>query len=118
MLNNVASEETNRVAQKLSVEEAMEHGKRAFALRKYEQAVDYYATALELKCVLLVLHLYAKVAEAFVRTQQSGEDSPENADLYFAYGKALLENAISQSSVLGKDQGEEGADGGLDNGGM
>lgn len=34
------------------------------------------------------------------------------ADLYFAYGKALLENAISQASVLGKEpepgpQGEE-----------
>ncbi|KAJ7814606.1 hypothetical protein B0H14DRAFT_3747286, partial [Mycena olivaceomarginata] len=33
------------------------------------------------------------------------EDAPETADLYFTYGpgKALLENAISQSSVLGKD---------------
>jgi HAT1-interacting factor 1 len=29
------------------------------------------------------------------------------ADLYFLYGKALLENAISQTSVLGKDQVEE-----------
>lgn len=34
------------------------------------------------------------------------------ADLYFSYGKALLENAISQASVLGKEpesgpQGEE-----------
>lgn len=29
------------------------------------------------------------------------------ADTYFAYGKALLENAISQSTVLGKEQTEE-----------
>jgi HAT1-interacting factor 1 len=29
------------------------------------------------------------------------------ADVYFAYGKALLENAIAQNSVLGKEQ--EGA---------
>lgn len=29
------------------------------------------------------------------------------ADLYFAYGKALLENAVSQSSVLGKEQAED-----------
>lgn len=29
------------------------------------------------------------------------------ADLYFAYGKALLENAIAQSSVLGKEQAED-----------
>ena len=26
------------------------------------------------------------------------------ADVYFAYGKALLENAIVQNSVLGKEQ--------------
>lgn len=31
------------------------------------------------------------------------------ADLYFAYGKALLENAISQSTVLGNK--EEPTDG-------
>ena len=41
------------------------------------------------------------------RTAKVGDDAPEVADLYFAYGKALLENAISQSSVLGKDQAEE-----------
>jgi len=35
-----------------------------------------------------------------------GEDSPEIADLYLSYGKALLENAIAQSSVLGKNQAE------------
>lgn len=29
------------------MEEALELAKRAFALRKYEQAVDHYATALE-----------------------------------------------------------------------
>ncbi|KAF9026359.1 hypothetical protein BDP27DRAFT_1351147 [Rhodocollybia butyracea] len=73
----------------LSPESAIEHAKRAFALKKYEQAVEYYATALELV------------------SQTLGEDSPEIADLYFAYGKALLENAISQSTVLGKDQPEE-----------
>jgi HAT1-interacting factor 1 len=43
-------------------------------------------------------------------TKKCGEDAPETADLYFAYGKALLENAISQSSVLGKDQPEDGAE--------
>jgi HAT1-interacting factor 1 len=32
----------------MSLETAVEHAKRAFALDKYEQAVDYYATALEL----------------------------------------------------------------------
>jgi hypothetical protein len=45
-------------------------------------------------------------------TKKCGEDAPETADLYFSYGKALLENAISQSGVLGKDKDkqEEGAE--------
>jgi HAT1-interacting factor 1 len=29
------------------------------------------------------------------------------ADVYFAYGRALLENAIAQSSVLGKEQQQQ-----------
>jgi len=43
-------------------------------------------------------------------TTQLGENAPETADLYFSYGKALLENAIGQNSVLGKEQGEEAAE--------
>ena len=38
--------------------------------------------------------------------EKYGDDADETADLYFSYGKALLENAISQSAVLGKDQTE------------
>lgn len=41
------------------------------------------------------------------RTAKHGEDAPEAADLYFSYGKALLENAIAQTSVLGKEQAED-----------
>jgi HAT1-interacting factor 1 len=33
------------------------------------------------------------------------------ADVYFAYGKALLENAIAQNSVLGKEQQQKEEDG-------
>ncbi|KAJ7020622.1 hypothetical protein C8F04DRAFT_974078 [Mycena alexandri] len=77
----------------MGVDAAVEQAKRAFALRQYEQAVEFYATALELI------------------TEKFGDKAPETADLYFSYGRALLENAISQSSVLGKkDQPEEGAD--------
>ena len=43
------------------------------------------------------------------RTPEHGEDSLEIAEVYFLYGRALLENAISQSSVLGKGQAEGGA---------
>lgn len=38
-----------------------------------------------------------------LRTKKYGEDAPEMADLYFSYGRALLENAISVASVLGKE---------------
>ncbi|EIM86597.1 uncharacterized protein STEHIDRAFT_111072 [Stereum hirsutum FP-91666 SS1] len=69
-----------------TIESSIDHAKRAFALRKYEQAVDHYATALELMTV------------------KYGEDGAEMADVYLAYGKALLENAIQQAGVLGKEQ--------------
>lgn len=71
------------------IDEALELAKRAFALKKYEQAVEHYATALELM------------------TAKHGDNAAETADLYFAYGKALLENAITQTSVLGKEQAED-----------
>jgi hypothetical protein len=35
----------------MGLDAAIEHAKRAFALEKYEQAVDFYATALELMYV-------------------------------------------------------------------
>ncbi|PFH51968.1 hypothetical protein AMATHDRAFT_2671 [Amanita thiersii Skay4041] len=75
-----------------TIENAIEHAKRAFALKKYEQAVEHYASALELI------------------TEKHGESAPETADLYFSYGRALLENAISHNSVLGKEQPDEDAD--------
>lgn len=33
---------------KVTIESAVEHAKRAFALKKFEQAVEHYASALEL----------------------------------------------------------------------
>ena len=51
--------------------------------------------------------LYCLYAYNHHRVAKFGEGAPEAADLYFAYGKALLENAISQTAVLGKDQAEE-----------
>jgi len=38
------------------------------------------------------------------RAEKFGDASPECVDVYFAYGKALLENAIVQNSVLGKEE--------------
>ncbi|VDB99901.1 unnamed protein product [Peniophora sp. CBMAI 1063] len=76
-----------------TVEQCVELAKRAFALKKYEDAVGHYATALE------------KATE-----QHGAEDAPELADLYLAYGKALLENAIATSDVLGKNGDKDGAE--------
>lgn len=36
-------------ASTMTVEMALEHARRAFALKKYEHAVEHYATALELQ---------------------------------------------------------------------
>ncbi|KDR80610.1 hypothetical protein GALMADRAFT_1094150 [Galerina marginata CBS 339.88] len=88
-MTSVPKDTTSATPADVTVDSAIEQAKRAFALKKYEQAVDHYATALELI------------------TQELGENAPQTADLYFSYGKALLENAIAQSSVLGKDQPEE-----------
>ncbi|KAF9480542.1 hypothetical protein BDN70DRAFT_877537 [Pholiota conissans] len=81
-----SSPKNSAPATEVTVQSSVEQAKRAFALKKYEQAIDHYATALELV------------------TKELGENAPETADLYFSYGKALLENAIVQSSVLGKEQ--------------
>lgn len=51
----------------------------------------------------ICMHGYSTAA---IRTTELGEGSPEIADLYLSYGKALLENAVAQSSVLGKNQPE------------
>lgn len=37
---------------------------------------------------------------------QNGEETPEFAELLLVYGRALLENAIAQSSVLGPKEKE------------
>ena len=49
---NPKAQHTNAASSEPNVEEFVEKAKRAFALRKYEQAVEHYATALEITCVL------------------------------------------------------------------
>lgn len=49
-------------AEEVTVESAVEQAKRAFALKKYEQAVDHYATALELMYVASMSPSVAVVA--------------------------------------------------------
>ena len=51
-----------------------------------------------------------KTNALYYSTKKHGENAPETADLYFAYGKALLENAIAQSGVLGKQDQDDSFD--------
>ncbi|KAG0240157.1 hypothetical protein BGW41_007139 [Actinomortierella wolfii] len=67
----------------LAIQELNEEGSKAFALQDYEKAIEKFSLASE-----MLGQLY-------------GETSPKNADTLFMYGKALLEHAIQQSSVLG-----------------
>ena len=53
-----------------------------------------------------LLSRHSSLTDTRRRTKQVEDDAPEIADLYFSYGKALLENAIVQNSVLGKEQPE------------
>ncbi|CUA78066.1 NASP-related protein sim3 [Rhizoctonia solani] len=71
-----------------TVQEEVEIAKKAFALKDYEEAVQHYATALEL-----------------ARTEY-GENTPSFADLLLSYGRALIENATSQNAVFPKEEGD------------
>ena len=55
---------------------------------------------------LMLVHITASYSLRS-RTSKYGDGAPEAAVLYFSYGKALLENAIAQTAVLGKEQAEE-----------
>ena len=46
-ISSATHQETPETSPELSVEEYIETAKRAFALKKYEESVENYATALE-----------------------------------------------------------------------
>ncbi|KAF9189816.1 hypothetical protein BGZ50_000564 [Haplosporangium sp. Z 11] len=66
-----------------AIQELNDAGAKAFALQDYELAVEKFGLASEML------------------GQVYGETNPKCADTLFMYGKALLEHAIQQSSVLG-----------------
>ncbi|KAF9212036.1 hypothetical protein BGZ59_007302 [Podila verticillata] len=66
-----------------AIQELTDAGSKAFVFQDYELAVEKFGLASEML------------------GQVYGEMSPKNADTLFLYGKALLEFAIQQSSVLG-----------------
>ncbi|GAA5820584.1 hypothetical protein JCM3770_007166 [Rhodotorula araucariae] len=59
------------------------HGIRALALKRWSDACDHLAQAVE------------------ASTEKHGELAPENVEALVLYGKALLGSAIAQSAVLG-----------------
>ena len=59
--HSVDAKSNTPVAGTTTVDEALDHAKRAFALKKYEQAVDHYATALELMYVTLICRDYKEL---------------------------------------------------------
>ncbi|CAE6480984.1 unnamed protein product [Rhizoctonia solani] len=71
-----------------TVEAEVEIAKRAFALQNYEEAVQHYATALELA------------------REEYGEKTSPFAELLLVYGRALIANATSQNSVFPKEEAE------------
>ncbi|KAH7094189.1 hypothetical protein BKA62DRAFT_760842 [Auriculariales sp. MPI-PUGE-AT-0066] len=80
-------------AEPKTIESAVELGQKAVALKKWEDAVQYYSQALEL-----------------ISAKHGEEPRQEDADVYFSYGRALLETAINSNSVLGNGQGDEPED--------
>ncbi|KAG9013745.1 hypothetical protein FRB90_005750 [Tulasnella sp. 427] len=89
-----------------TIESEIELAKRAFALRKFEESVEHYATALELFLDWDAQRRRPLPHVNVNSTEKHGDGAPESADLLFLYGKALLENAISQAGVVGKEETE------------
>jgi len=71
------------------IQALLQEGSRAFSLHDYETSTSKFGQACELL------------------DKQFGELAPQSADAYFMYGKALLQYAIKQSSVLGNKAAEE-----------
>ncbi|KAH8555351.1 hypothetical protein BGW37DRAFT_476804 [Umbelopsis sp. PMI_123] len=71
------------------IQSIIHEGSRAFLLHNYETATDKLGQACELL------------------DKQFGELAPQCADAYFLYGKALLQHAIQQNSVLGNAATED-----------
>ncbi|BGP09277.1 NASP-related protein sim3 [Rhodotorula toruloides] len=79
-----------------ALDDHLARGIRALALRKYSDACDFLAQALESS------------------TSKYGDLAPENVESLVLYGKALLGSAIAQSAVLGGAAPGAGAGGGED----
>lgn len=69
-----------------TVEGLVSSGSQFYAAKKFEEAVEKYAEACQ---------------------EQAKEKGSDDADLLFLYGKALFQNAVSKSEVLGGTEGND-----------
>ncbi|WVQ78614.1 hypothetical protein IAT38_000700 [Cryptococcus sp. DSM 104549] len=81
-----ASAPTDPAEIRAQVDKLVAEGKKAIALRQWEQGVEAYADALD--AMRLVV----------------GDFHPQMAPLLLSYGKALYELASSQAGVMGKEE--------------
>ncbi|ORY22573.1 hypothetical protein BCR39DRAFT_551318 [Naematelia encephala] len=72
--------------QRAQADKLVAEGKKAIALKQWEEGVSKYADALELMQQLV------------------GDSDPQMAPLLLSYGKALFELAFSQQGVMGKEE--------------
>ncbi|WRT67445.1 uncharacterized protein IL334_004416 [Kwoniella shivajii] len=86
------SSEPNPKEIKDQADQLIAEGKKAIALKQWEEGVNKYGEALDLMRQLV------------------GETDPSMAPLLLSYGKALYELAFSQQGVMGKDEGSKEAD--------
>nr|XP_018999443.1 uncharacterized protein I203_08038 [Kwoniella mangroviensis CBS 8507]OCF62904.1 hypothetical protein I203_08038 [Kwoniella mangroviensis CBS 8507] len=77
---------------KEQAEKLVGEGKKAIALKQWEEGVNKYGEALDLMRQLV------------------GDFDPVMAPLLLSYGKALYELAFSQQGVMGKEEGSKEAD--------
>ncbi|KAJ3080910.1 hypothetical protein HK102_002709 [Quaeritorhiza haematococci] len=67
----------------LQVPEKIEEAAKAFALGRFEVAIENYSSALE------------------ILSKKHGDHAPECAEVFFMYGKSLLANAMAKNQILG-----------------
>lgn len=94
-------------------------GKKAIALKEWEEGVGKYAEALDLMSVILVAYssTFASSLEVRIwsqwlmrfRRQLIGDFDPQMAPLLLSYGKALYELAYAQQGVMGNEELEKQA---------
>ena len=87
----------------------MAEGKKAIALKQWEEGVGKYADALDLMCEEPSFP-FASMGLIRGRRQLVGDFDPQMAPLLLSYGRALYELAFAQQGVMGKEEVDKQTD--------